>query len=252
MSSGVVVRWVLAGALLLGAAACERKPVESPYFPLEVGRTWRYTLKPDPMGEDEEPVELTVASLGPEQVSGQRVTRQKIDLAGEAHFLFIGVDENGVFRFATQSPGEAAPWVDIERDYFLSNPLTVGNSWKGKGAPSFLGVPDVAVPIESTVESTTDTVKTPAGEFANCLKINVTGSMEITDDDEEEEEPAHNVAVTEDEEDFDLVSGKFSLREQTWYAPGVGVVKSVIEESFDSEFDEQRVRVITELQSFTR
>ena len=264
MSRRVVVRWMLAGSLLLGAAACERKPVENAYFPLEAGRTWSYTLTPESLADDEQTLALSVTSIGPEEVQGQRVTRQKIDLNGDTHFLFVGVDDKGVFRFATQSPGEAAPSVDAERDYFLAKPLTVGNTWKGTGAPTFLDVAEAPVPIQSTVESTTETVRVAAGEFTNCVKINVTGSVAISSDEDDpdpaataqqgQEDDGRDDADAEGEEDenYDLDKGTFSLHEQTWYAAGVGVVKSVITESFESEFGEQKARVTTELQSFTR
>jgi hypothetical protein len=43
------------------------------------------------------------------------------------------------------------------------------------------------------------------------------------------------------------------LNEQTWYAPNVGVVKSLIEESFVTDSgEEEKARVTTELRSFKR
>ena len=61
-------------------------------------------------------------------------------------------------------------------------------------------------------------------------------------------------ADEKDGETFDPVSGTFSLDEETWYAKDVGVVKSVVTETFKLKDggDEDRARVTTELQAFTR
>jgi hypothetical protein len=249
----VLIRWIVLGLVLAGAGACQRKPAgDDSYFPLAAGRTWIYAMTRDGMEEGEEPVVLKVESLGPEEVSGVRVTREKIEMGGDEHFLFVGIDERGVFRYATQSPGEGAPSLDAERDYFLSTPLTVSRSWQGKGAPTFIDVVDTPVEIESTVVSTSDTVRTPAGEFTDCVKIKVTGKAEVRDEEEDEDEEAADAADGEQAEELDPVSGTFTLEEQTWYAKDVGVVKSVIVETFASAIDDQRIEVTTELQSFTR
>lgn len=250
--SGVLIRWIVLGLMLAGAGACQRKPAgDDTYFPLAAGRTWTYTMARDGMEEGEQPIELKVESLGPEEVSGVRVTREKIEMGGDSHFLFVGVDERGVFRFATQSPGEAAPSLDAERDYFLTAPLTVGTSWKGKGAPTFVEVVDVPVEIESKVVAVGETVRTAAGEITDCIKIEVAGTAQISGE-EEDEEDATAAGETEEEEDFDLVRGTFKLAETTWYCKDVGVVKSVIRETFESPIDDQSIAVTTELKSFTR
>lgn len=268
MSRGVVVGWVSAGLLLLGLVACTRKAAENAYFPLDKGRTWTYSVTPDPIDEGDEPLTLAVTSLGEEEVTGTRVTKEKIDLTSEVHYLFVGADEKGVFRYATQSPGDKSPTVEDERDYFLIYPLTLGKSWRGKSAPTFLDVADVAVEIESTVESSTETVRVAAGEFTDVVKIRVTGKARIEPqkDDDEPEAGAAEAAedgsdaqddpdAPDDEDAPDEVEqgGTFSLVEQTWYAPSVGVVKSVIEETFVPDSgDEEKARVTTELRSFKR
>lgn len=244
-----VARLVTVTVALAAALACTRKPADDAYFPLGAGRTWNYTITPE--AEGIEPLKLTVSVVGPEEVGGTKVTRERIEMDGREHFLFVGADERGIFRHATQSPGEPAPSLDAGRDYFLEQPLEVGRSWKGKSAPTFLDVADVEVPIESTVVSTTDTVRTPAGEFKDCVKVHVTGTAEVRneflDDDDADGED-------EDDATFDPVSGTFTLDEETWYAKDVGVVKSVVVETFELKQggDEDRARVTTELQAFTR
>ena len=246
MRSGVV-KGITVAVALAAALACTRKAADDAYFPLAKGRTWAYTLTPQ--GEGMEPIKLTVAVVGPEDVGGTKVTRERIEIDGREHFLFVGIDERGIFRHATQSPDEAAPSLDRDRDYYLEFPLEAGRSWKGEAAPTFLDVADTVVPIESTVASTTDTVRTPAGEFRDCVKVHVTGSAEIRNDFLDGDD-----ADEKDGETFDPVSGTFSLDEETWYAKDVGVVKSVVTETFKLKDggDEDRARVTTELQAFTR
>ena len=246
-----VVRGVTIAVALATAFACTRKPADDAWFPLGTGRTWSYTVTPD--GEGMDPMKLTVAVVGPETVGGTTVTRERIEIDGREHFLFVGVDEKGVYRHATQSPGEPAPSLDGERDYFLVLPLEVGRSWKGEAAPAFLDVVDMPVPIESTVVSTTDTVRTPAGEFTDCVKVHVTGTAEVRNeflDDDEEDADGGDA----EDEDWDPVSGTFTLDEETWYAKDVGVVKSIVTETFKLKQggDEDRARVTTELQALAR
>ena len=246
MRSGVV-KGITVAVALAAALACTRKQPDDAWFPLGKGRTWTYTLTPE--GEGMEPMKLTVAVVGPEDVGGTKVTRERIEIDGREHFLFVGVDDRGIFRHATQSPEEAAPSLDRDRDYFLEFPLEAGRSWKGEAAPTFLDVADTVVPIESTVVGTTDTVRTPAGEFKDCVKVHVTGRAEIRNDFLDGDD-----ADEKDGETFDPVSGTFSLDEETWYAKDVGVVKSVVTETFKLKDggDEDRARVTTELQAFTR
>ncbi len=248
--SGVVVRWIVLGLALGASVACQRKPADDAYFPLAKGRTWTYALSRADAEPGEQPITLKVESLGPEEVAGVTVTREKIDLGEDSHFLFVGTDERGVFRYATQSPGESEPSLDAERDYFLSAPLNVGRAWKGKGAPTFVDVVDVPVEIESKVVATDATVRTPAGEFKDCVEVHVTGKAQVKGDDEEEE--PFDPDADDEEAELDLVSGTFTLDERTWYAKDVGVVKSVIVETFTSQIDDQRTEVTTELQAFTR
>lgn len=249
--SGVVIRWIVLGLALGASVACQKKPAgEDAYFPLAKGRTWTYALTRADAEPQERPLVLKVESLGPEEVAGVVVTREKIDLGEDSHFLFVGADERGVFRHATQSPGESEPSLDAERDYFLSAPLNVGRSWKGKGAPTFVDVVDVPVEIESKVVATDATVRTPAGTFEDCVEIHVTGKAEVKSDFEDE--LADGADADDEEAGIDPSTGTFTLDERTWYAKDVGVVKSVLVETFTSQVDEQRTEVTTELQAFTR
>lgn len=224
-------RRALAVACLSLLVACQKKPVETEYFPLDAGRAWTYTMRADGAGADD-PTELLVSVVGEEDLGGQRVTRQKIEIAGETYFLFVGVDDRGVYRYATQGAGEAEPVLESQRDYYLTLPLTVGRSWKGEASPSFVDV-DTRLGIESKVESTDETVRVAAGTFPGSVKIATSGAGRA-----EAGEGADGATL--------------SISEANWYAPDVGLVKSVVEEVVEREGEERRVRVTTELASSRR
>jgi hypothetical protein len=265
-----VARGAVAGLLLLGVLACTRRTALDDYYPLEKGRRWTYDVTTEPVEEGDEPVALVVTSLGQEDLAGRRVSREKIDVAGETHYLFVAADEKGFYRYATQSAGEKSPAIEDQRDDFLAAPLEVGRSWRGKSAPTFLDVADVAVDIVSTVVSTSATIRVPAGEFTGCLEIGVAGKARIepSQDDDGDDGAATAAAVEQpgddagpdggDDQDDELPDeaedgGTFTLAEHTWYAPGVGVVKSVVEESFAGDSGEaDQARVTTALRSFKR
>jgi hypothetical protein len=237
---------------LAALLACTRKAADDAYFPLATGRSWTYTLTAEDSGET--PITLQATIEGPVEVGGVKVTRERIEVQGRKHFLFIGVDEHGIYRHATQSDQDPTPSLAGERDYFLVMPLELGKSWKGVAGPSFLEVGDTDVPIESTVESTTETIRTPAGEFKDCVRVHVTGSVEIRNEFlEDDDDPAEKGHDADNDEDWDPVGGTFTLDEQTWYAKDVGVVKSIVTETFKGKSDnDDRARVTTELQAFTR
>ena len=65
MRSGVV-KGITVAVALAAALACTRKQPDDAWFPLAKGRTWAYTLTPQ--GEGMEPIKLTVAVVGPEDL----------------------------------------------------------------------------------------------------------------------------------------------------------------------------------------
>src|SRR3954468_24079872 len=138
MSRGALVGRLSVGLLLVALVGCTRKPGDAAYFPLDRGRTWTYSVTPEAADETDEPLTMTVTSLGPEDVAGAHVVKEKIDLASDSHYLFAGADQKGVFRHATQAPGEKQPTVEPQPDYFVVFPLAVGRTWQSKGAPTFL------------------------------------------------------------------------------------------------------------------
>src|SRR4051794_4235210 len=87
---------LLAACLAMPAlTACQRPRTSTAYFPLQAGSRSPYGLvieATEEMDQPDEPLEMTVESLGPEDLAGARVTRQQIDRDGATYVLFMGVD----------------------------------------------------------------------------------------------------------------------------------------------------------------
>lgn len=240
------------GALTM-LAGCRTPPAPSAaaYFPLEPGATRTYRIvvtATDELDEVDEPLAMTVETVGPdERAGGAGITRQQVDRDGATYQLFLGVDENGVFHHATQAPGETAPVVAKEHFYFVRNPIRVGSSWPGRSAPSFLDVMGFFGPVDvvSTITAVGETVRTPAGEFRDTVRIETKGSAQVGDAD------AGSETESEDD-DWDLYRGTFSVAETIWLARDVGMVKSIFVEHFKGDFEERSTTATTELQTFTQ
>lgn len=113
------------------------------YYPLAVGNSWTYVIKPAPPERAQATVELVS-------------------------------EENGFYRMNVggQIAARSTSVTDGVRD-MLREPLEVGNEW-------------VAVPEASEVErykivSTDAVVKTPAGRFRDCIKVEMTTDIRSRD-----------------------------------------------------------------------
>jgi len=250
-------RWIRAAVLVaasVSATACLPRPRHaSEYFPLDAGRTWTFAIVSDQMEGGDERGALQVTIMDAAEVGGTRVTRKRVERDDESEILLFGSDAKGIFRHAAGTEEEAEPAIDAEHQYVLPEPLTVGASWKSQTGPSFVDVMNFFGPIEivSTVAALGETVRTGAGEFTDTVKIQVAGTAEVGDMTGEKV-VGSLPAAGEEEGDWDLYRGTFTVEETKWFARGVGLVKSVLVERFVGDFEDERLEVTTELESFTR
>lgn len=230
-------------------AGCRPAAPAVAYFPLEKGTVWTYRIVTDATEEidAEDPIAMTVTNEGREDLGGVAVTRQTVDRDAATYLVFMAVDENGVFRHATQAPGEKAPAVEPVRTYLVRDPLRVGSSWPGRSAPAYIDIMDFRGPVDvvSTIAQVGAGIRTPAGDFRDTVRIEVRGSAQIG-------EPAGAETNQAKDDDWDLYRGTYSVAETIWLARGVGMVKSVVVERFVGDFEQRSVTVTTELQSFAR
>src|SRR3989339_602274 len=161
------------------------------YFPLQEGRRWEYNVISD-QGATKK---LLITNLAPREVSGVKVTPRKWELGGSTFIELMKQDETGVYRYAEQKGESAPPSLITPMECHLRFPLAEGSSWEMAAK-----VGNSTVNLSLTMESLSDEVKVPAGTFKDCLKIKQVGE---------------NDAGT-------------SIIGYEWYAPKVGVVKSLV------------------------
>jgi hypothetical protein len=161
------------------------------YFPLKAGMRWEYNVISD-QGATKK---LLITNLAPREVSGTKVTPRKWELGGSTFIELMKQDETGIYRYAEQKGEQAPPSLITPMECHLKFPIAEGSSWN---MAAKLG--NSTVNLSLTIESLSDEVKVPAGTFKDCLKIKQAGE---------------NDAGT-------------SVMGYEWYAPKVGVVKSLV------------------------
>ena len=161
------------------------------YFPLKEGMRWEYNVISD-QGATKK---LLITNLAPREVSGTKVTPRKWELGGSTFIELMKQDETGIYRYAEQKGEQAPPSLITPMECHLKFPIAEGSSWN---MATKLG--NSTVNVSLTIESLSDEVKVPAGTFKDCVKIKQVGE---------------NDAGT-------------SVMGYEWYAPKVGVVKSLV------------------------
>lgn len=161
------------------------------FFPLKEGMRWEYRV----MSAEGAPQKLIITNLAPRKVNGTEVTPRKWELGGTTFFQLMKKDDTGIYRYAEQAGEKAPPSMVTPMECHLKFPITVGDSWK---MTTKFG--DNTLNLNLTIESVSDEVKVPAGAFKDCVEVKQVGG---------------NDAGAE-------VLG------YEWYAPKVGVVKSMV------------------------
>ena len=189
-TTGIVAALLLAVSLFTpGHGWCDE--LSESYFPLKEGMRWEYNVTSDQGGTKK----LLITNLAPREVQGTKVTPRKWELGGTIFIELMKKDDSGIYRYAEQSGENAPPSLITPIECHLKFPIAQGNSWN---MATKLG--NSTLSISLTIESVSDDVKVPAGTFKDCLKIKQVGE---------------NDAGT-------------TVMGYEWYAPKVGVVKSMV------------------------
>ena len=189
-TTGIVAAVMLALSLFpAGHGRCDE--LSESYFPLKEGMRWEYNVASN-QGETKK---LLITNLAPREVQGTKVTPRKSELGGSTIIELMKKDESGIYRYAEQTAENAPPSLITPIECHLKFPVTEGNSWN-----MATKVGNSTVNLSLTIESVSDEVRVPAGTFKDCVKIKQVGE---------------NNAGT-------------SVMGYEWYAPKVGVVKSLV------------------------
>ncbi|MEE8321372.1 MAG: hypothetical protein V3R68_05970, partial [Gammaproteobacteria bacterium] len=140
--------------------------------------------------------------------------------------LYYKEIEEGVLFMGKEDVSGIEPVFTRDEQFVFRYPLTTGTEWQEVTLTRLLiktGPPQKTVfkiveeiPVTIKVETTDDTVKVPAGVFHDCVRITMHGYAY--------KDAGNYVGRT-------LVD----VNETSWYAPGVGLVKMVREESTESQ-----------------
>ncbi len=191
---------------------------DNEYFPLKAGKYWRYQLTYQTMDGTFKGV-YAVENLPKQKIDEQQYYVRAL-LDGSINYLQL--DDKGLLLKGREKTVDLDTKFTDTDQYIYQFPLQVGTTWEDTvlskaliktGPPQKTEFHIVAkVPVTAKIESMTDMVKVPAGTFENCMRVVMSGNAFV--------DAGNYVGMT-------IVR----VTETNWYAPGVGLVKSVREES---------------------
>lgn len=186
-----------------------RKLTPEIYLPLDEGRTWTYQFSTGNFLGIKGNEKMVMANFAKRELENRKVTPRKIDIGERTGFLFLAQDEQGIYEYAEQEPGEFKPKIKDSPAYFIKAPIKAGTRWDEQYTTESLQQ-NVSLPVTAVIESLDEVVTVPAGTFEQCLKVAKTGRTQ------------KDKGIWGKEE--------VSVERYNWYAPGVGLVQSVIKE----------------------
>lgn len=190
---------VMLGALLaffLGAITPGAARETGGYYPLQAGLTWQYSMTSDKSGIKK----VVIKNLPPQKIDDKTVTPREWNTNGRVVTYFVAEDDSGVYKVAERRPDNPELIKFTPPVYYIKYPISEESTWD---IATKMGDRDMQ--ITQTIYSLSDEVKVPAGTFKECLKIKSVGTDISPDKD----------------------NSSLSVEAFEWFAPGVGIVKSM-------------------------
>lgn len=179
------------------------------YYPLGKGLSWTYQVSRSAKFGNFPTSKLTITMIGERDIKGKKVKIRKYDYKEKSSFNFVTVENNGVYVYAKQLPGNIEPEILNPPSCVIKFPLKAGIEWEEKSNTSLLDK-EIPILIKYVLESIEETVTVPAGTYNSCIKIKGIGKTTA-------KIMFWNVSI--DKEIYN------------WYAPNVGWVKGILSES---------------------
>ncbi|HQS31054.1 hypothetical protein [Polaromonas sp.] len=216
----------LSGLYLL--EGCTSSSDDGSLFPLEAGRSWTYrvvTSADDPAFEPYNETLLFETYQSSTEL-GKPASRRRSSSGSE---YWLRSDATGVYRVASKGPLDVVPQVDAEPRYVLRKPYAVGTEWVASTTPYVLQRRNEfprelrylkrykSLPMKYRIEALDQTVKSPAGPFAGCVKVLGRADIRLYVDE---------LFVWRD----------VPITTREWYCPGVGLARLEREERSPSKF----------------
>ena len=228
MSRGVVA--VLALAALLAGCRNSQSP-----FPLDPDLRFGYRLHLE--SEDvagAENFKSFAVDLPAQTIDGVSATPR---LFADGKVIYYAEDKTGVREAAFREPGSDLTPAAADQ-YILKYPLQPRVHWRSPGrtillTQKFLYSKALPVTIGLDLDYTVanpESVHVPAGHFSNCIKVTAVGHTSVT--------------TIDNQSTLDV-----TVEISEWYAPGVGLVKSIRSEKAGMERT-GNATLVTELDYF--
>jgi len=208
------------------------------YYPLQGGYYWRYQMHYQIMNGPDDTFYI-IENMPPVKDDKGWIYEQ---LTMDGRSYYYRNDNAGLLLTRRSRHLDLTDDIREINRYLFQYPLEQGRQWQSEtysrvliriGPPQKTEFQIVAkVPVAVTIESMTDTVKVPAGVFKNCMRIKSKGKSFI--------DAGNYVGNT--------VVG---IDETSWYAPGVGLIKSVRKETTTAKALDYG-EIILELETFRK
>lgn len=196
---------VIAGIAMTLCLGCQSDLAR--YYPLDPGFTWQYRVSMTD-GREVTRTKADVMNSKQTHLLGRTAVPQRSEMFGQILIRFLAVDGRGVFEHAQQT-GDGVPISTEPPNYVLRAPLAEGTSWSSTWQSASTGQ-RLSVPSVKAIAGVNETVMVPAGTFARCLRLRITGKADVA-----------------------LASGPATIEVQgdEWYAPQVGFIKGTFRET---------------------
>lgn len=189
-TTGIIIALIVSLFLgMAGNARCDE--LGESYYPLKEGMRWEYLI----ISNTSDTKKLNITNLAPREVQGKKVTPRKWDLGGQVFIEFMEKDDSGIYRYAEQVGDKGTPTLVTPKECHLRFPVSEGNNWN---MSTKMG--NSTLNVTFTIESVSENVTVPAGTYKDCLKIKQAGGNDAG----------------------------ASVMGYEWYAPKVGIVKSLV------------------------
>jgi hypothetical protein len=223
---------LLISALFISSCTSDKNS----YFPLDEGLNWRYAVLITTMDGINRQKYMLVNQSPKYREDQKYFVRKSLD----GTLLYYRETEEGVLFIGKEDTSGMEPVFTKDEHFVFKYPLTTGTEWEQVTLTRLLiktGPPQktvfkiiAEVPVTFRIETVNDTVKAPAGVFHNCVKITMRGHAY--------KNAGNYVGLT-----------VVSINETSWYAPGIGLIKMVREESTASHALDKGTMVV-ELEKF--
>ncbi|MEW6615332.1 MAG: hypothetical protein AB1401_07700 [Thermodesulfobacteriota bacterium] len=206
------------------------KSIET-YYPLKEGMTWKYqnTFGSHAINGAEKTI---ITNLAPQELKGKKVTPQKVEIGGQSRLSFLIEDAGGLYEFTEQQPVPVGQEKKSSTFYIIKYPIKAGTTWERMARTSLSNVP---VKLKYTIESIDEKVTVPAGTFEGCIKVNGLGDTQTN---------------------LNIFGGTIiiavTVEHYSWYAPKVGLVKSIVKEKSSHIYEAGEWDMTMQLESFKK